>query len=65
MFAVAIKMTDSFQLDQRTSTNYMEQLQQDITEKMRGILIDWIVEVCFITISFTSIKLICNIKGLS
>ncbi|KAG6608177.1 Cyclin-A2-1, partial [Cucurbita argyrosperma subsp. sororia] len=33
------------ELDQRTSTNYMEQLQQDITEKMRGILVDWIVEV--------------------
>ncbi|XVE98535.1 hypothetical protein REPUB_Repub03eG0114100 [Reevesia pubescens] len=33
------------ELDQRPSTNYMEQLQQDITPSMRGILIDWLVEV--------------------
>lgn len=35
----------SFQLDQRPSTTYMEKLQQDITPNMRGILIDWLVEV--------------------
>ncbi|XP_022731404.1 cyclin-A2-2 [Durio zibethinus] len=33
------------ELNQRPSTNYMEQLQQDITPSMRGILIDWLVEV--------------------
>lgn len=30
----------------RPSTDYMEKLQQDITPSMRGILIDWLVEVC-------------------
>ncbi|EEF45957.1 cyclin A, putative [Ricinus communis] len=34
------------ELDQRPSTNYMERLQHDITPNMRGILIDWLVEVC-------------------
>ncbi|KAB2629408.1 cyclin-A2-2-like [Pyrus ussuriensis x Pyrus communis] len=29
----------------RPSTDYMERLQQDITPSMRGILIDWLVEV--------------------
>ncbi|KAK8595736.1 hypothetical protein V6N12_064247 [Hibiscus sabdariffa] len=33
------------ELNQRPSTNYMEQLQRDITPSMRGILIDWLVEV--------------------
>ncbi|XP_050232547.1 cyclin-A2-1-like isoform X2 [Mercurialis annua] len=33
------------ELDQRPSTNYMEKLQHDITPSMRGILIDWLVEV--------------------
>lgn len=33
------------ELDQRPSTNYMEKLQRDITPNMRGILIDWLVEV--------------------
>ncbi|XP_031407630.1 cyclin-A2-1-like [Punica granatum] len=33
------------ELDRRPSTNYMETLQQDITPNMRGILIDWLVEV--------------------
>ncbi|WCJ29774.1 cyclin a2 1 [Euphorbia peplus] len=33
------------ELDQRPSTNYMERLQHDITPSMRGILIDWLVEV--------------------
>ncbi|KAK8597938.1 hypothetical protein V6N13_095332 [Hibiscus sabdariffa] len=33
------------ELTQRPSTNYMEQLQRDITPSMRGILIDWLVEV--------------------
>lgn len=33
------------QLDQRPLTNYMEKMQHDITPSMRGILIDWLVEV--------------------
>ncbi|KAJ0090926.1 hypothetical protein Patl1_12827 [Pistacia atlantica] len=33
------------ELDQRPTTTYMENLQQDITSNMRGILIDWLVEV--------------------
>ncbi|KAM3735889.1 hypothetical protein ACB098_10G122100 [Castanea mollissima] len=33
------------ELDCRPSTNYMEKVQQDITPSMRGILIDWLVEV--------------------
>ncbi|KAG8375513.1 hypothetical protein BUALT_Bualt10G0107600 [Buddleja alternifolia] len=33
------------QLDRRPSADYMEQLQRDITQGMRGILIDWLVEV--------------------
>ncbi|XP_044463612.1 cyclin-A2-2-like [Mangifera indica] len=33
------------ELDLRPSTTYMEDLQQDITPNMRGILIDWLVEV--------------------
>lgn len=33
------------ELDQRPSTNYMEKLQKYITPIMRGILIDWLVEV--------------------
>ncbi|KAL6985349.1 hypothetical protein U1Q18_018725 [Sarracenia purpurea var. burkii] len=33
------------ELDRRPSVSYMEMLQQDITPSMRGILIDWLVEV--------------------
>ncbi|KAF5743281.1 Mitotic-like cyclin 3B from [Tripterygium wilfordii] len=33
------------ELNQRPSIDYMEKLQQDITPCMRGILIDWLVEV--------------------
>ncbi|KAK2446092.1 cyclin a2-1 [Trifolium repens] len=33
------------ELERRPSTNYMEKLQQDISPTMRGILIDWLVEV--------------------
>ncbi|XWS17014.1 hypothetical protein CRYUN_Cryun33cG0031300 [Craigia yunnanensis] len=38
----SIRVTE---LNHRSSTNYMEQLQQDINPSMRGILIDWLVEV--------------------
>lgn len=34
------------QLIRRPRSNYMETLQQDITTSMRGVLIDWLVEVC-------------------
>lgn len=33
------------QVDRRPSPNYMEKLQRDINQGMRGILIDWLVEV--------------------
>lgn len=33
------------ELDRRPSVDYMEMLQRDITHVMRGILIDWLVEV--------------------
>ncbi|KAK2990914.1 hypothetical protein RJ640_028691, partial [Escallonia rubra] len=33
------------ELDRRPSVNYMEMLQRDVTQGMRGILIDWLVEV--------------------
>ncbi|KAG5244322.1 cyclin-A2 [Salix suchowensis] len=33
------------ELDQRPSVDYMEKLQRDISPSMRGILIDWLVEV--------------------
>ncbi|RZS08690.1 hypothetical protein BHM03_00039700 [Ensete ventricosum] len=33
-------------LIRRPVSNFMETLQRDITESMRGILIDWLVEVC-------------------
>ncbi|XP_061346281.1 cyclin-A2-2-like [Gastrolobium bilobum] len=33
------------ELDRRPLTNYMDKLQQDTTPSMRGILIDWLVEV--------------------
>jgi hypothetical protein len=33
------------QLIRRPRPNYMETLQQDITTSMRGLLIDWLVEV--------------------
>ncbi|CAN7089735.1 unnamed protein product [Brassica rapa subsp. narinosa] len=44
----AVNMYDSFhvaELDQRPSTSYMVQVQRDIGPSMRGILIDWLVEV--------------------
>ncbi|XP_010541626.1 PREDICTED: cyclin-A2-2 [Tarenaya hassleriana] len=33
------------ELEQRPSTNYMEKVQRDINPSMRGILVDWLVEV--------------------
>lgn len=40
------------QLMRRPSPNYMEGLQRDITKCMRGILIDWLVEVVIPIILF-------------
>ncbi|EPS71241.1 hypothetical protein M569_03517, partial [Genlisea aurea] len=34
------------EVDHRPLVDYMEKLQRDITKGMRGILIDWLVEVC-------------------
>lgn len=36
---------NAMELDRRLSVDYMEVLQRDITQGMRGILIDWLVEV--------------------
>lgn len=52
-FFVTVTCTKSMecltlQLDQRPSTNYMDKLQKYITPIMRGILIDWLVEVSVI-----------------
>ncbi|KAL6212168.1 hypothetical protein ACLB2K_017389 [Fragaria x ananassa] len=33
------------EIERRPSSNYMESLQQDISPSMRGVLIDWLVEV--------------------
>lgn len=33
------------ELDRRPSANFMESVQRDITPNMRGILVDWLVEV--------------------
>ncbi|KAL8479960.1 hypothetical protein ACS0TY_026777 [Phlomoides rotata] len=33
------------QFDRRPSPDYMEKLQKDITQGMRGILVDWLVEI--------------------
>ncbi|XP_009798808.1 cyclin-A2-2-like [Nicotiana tabacum] len=35
----------AMELDRRPSFNYMEKLQRDVNKGMRGILIDWLVEV--------------------
>jgi hypothetical protein len=37
------------QLDLRPSVDYMEKLQRDISPGMRGILIDWLVEVSIVS----------------
>ncbi|KAK9029587.1 hypothetical protein V6N11_026699 [Hibiscus sabdariffa] len=44
-FWILISSDYLLQLNRRPSTNYMEQVQKDITPSMRGILIDWLVEV--------------------
>lgn len=36
----------SFQIIRRPTSTYMEKIQQDINQSMRGILVDWLVEVC-------------------
>ncbi|KAI5669430.1 hypothetical protein M9H77_19283 [Catharanthus roseus] len=36
---------NAMELDRRPSVDYMDLLQRDITQSMRGILIDWLVEV--------------------
>lgn len=38
------------QFDRKPSPDYMEKLQQDITQGMRGILIDWLVEVSLLNV---------------
>jgi len=38
------------QLVRRSLPNFMETMQRDITQSMRGILIDWLVEVSVISL---------------
>lgn len=48
----------SFQIIGRPTSTYMEKIQEDINQSMRGILVDWLVEVY--NFSFlTRGKLIC------
>lgn len=35
----------SFQIIGRPTSTYMEKVQQDIKQNMRGILVDWLAEV--------------------
>ncbi|CDP18418.1 unnamed protein product [Coffea canephora] len=39
------RIMTAMELGRRPSVDYMEKLQRDITQGMRGILIDWLVEV--------------------
>ena len=38
------------QLVRRPCPNFMETVQRDITQSMRGILVDWLVEVSIISL---------------
>jgi len=50
----------SLQLEKRPSTNYMEKLQQDISPSMRGILIDWLVEVSLVPLALRTFIYLSN-----
>ena len=38
------------QLVRRPCPNFMETIQRDITQSMRGILVDWLVEVSIVSL---------------
>lgn len=42
---LTVSFGESLQLKMKPLTNYMEKLQTDINPSMRGILVDWLVEV--------------------
>ena len=42
---VLAKFTEHFQLKRRSTSNFMETVQQEINESMRSILVDWLIEV--------------------
>ncbi|PWA93137.1 Zinc finger, RING-CH-type [Artemisia annua] len=46
LFFAYCKVPPFTQLKLRHSVDYMKTVQQEITQEMRGILIDWLVEVC-------------------
>ncbi|XP_022861766.1 cyclin-A2-4-like [Olea europaea var. sylvestris] len=48
------------ELDRRPSGDYMEKLQRDINPGMRGILIDWLVEVSAYRVRFGRMRLYCT-----
>jgi len=59
------------EIKRRPTTNFMEVMQQDINPSMRGILIDWLVEVAeeyklvpdtlYLTVSYIDRFLSCNV----
>jgi hypothetical protein len=44
---ISFSLSIASQIKRRPSSDFMESLQQDINKSMRGILIDWLVEVSF------------------
>jgi hypothetical protein len=44
---IRFSLSIASQIKRRPSSDFMESLQQDINKSMRGILIDWLVEVSF------------------
>lgn len=35
----------------------METVQREITQRMRGILVDWLVEVCFLEVFYLNVPI--------
>ena len=40
-----IYFKNSYQLIRRPSSDFLERLQTDVTQNMRAVLVDWLVEV--------------------
>lgn len=52
------------QLARRPFPNFMETIQRDITQSMRGILVDWLVEVRTVLL-FVRLICICIVSGMA
>lgn len=52
------------QLFRRPNSTYMETVQRDITQSMRGILVDWLVEVRAFSmlVSTVVLSLSCSVE---